>query len=164
MPNTTEFIATQDYRAPTNGRFGFKFGRGFTLLELMVVVAIIALGTALVSLALPSGEGATLAREAERLAAVLESARAQSRAAGVPVRWRATPGGFVFDGLPASAPPLPKRWLDERTVAVGNAPLWLGPDPIIGAQAVALRRADGQGPVLRVATDGLRPFGVERLP
>jgi len=52
----------------------------------MVVVAIIALGTAVASLALRDNEGAVLARDAERLAALLESARAQSRAAGVPVR------------------------------------------------------------------------------
>ncbi|MDO5625991.1 MAG: prepilin-type N-terminal cleavage/methylation domain-containing protein [Pseudomonadota bacterium] len=138
--------------------------RGFTLIELMVVVAIIALGTAVASLALRDGEGDALAREADRLAALLESARAQSRTAGVPVRWRAAPGGFAWDGLPASAPPLPTHWLDARTGALGNAPLLLGPDPIIGAQAVVLQRAGGAAPALRVGTDGLRPFTVDSLP
>ena len=41
-----------------------------------------------------------LEREAQRLAALLESARAQSRASGVPVRWQPTEAGFRFDGLP----------------------------------------------------------------
>ena len=136
---------------------------GFTLIELMVVVAIIALGTAVASLALRDNEGAVLARDAERLAALLESARAQSRAAGVPVRWRTTASGFVFDGLPASAAPLPTHWLDAQTAALGNAPLMLGPDPIIAAQAVVLHRAGTSQPLLRVATDGLRPFSVEQI-
>jgi len=138
--------------------------RGFTLIELVVVITIIALGTALAALALPDTGGTALARDADRLAALLESARAQSRAAGVPVRWRPTAGGFVFDGLPATAPRLPERWLDAQTAVAGNAPLLLGPDPVIGAQAVVLYRANAGQPRLRVGTDGLHPFSVETLP
>jgi len=69
----------------------------------------------------------------------------------------------VFDGLPASAAPLPTHWLDAQTAALGNAPLMLGPDPIIAAQAVVLHRAGTSQPLLRVATDGLRPFSVEQI-
>ena len=129
----------------------------------MVVIAVIAIGTAVASLALRDGEASALAREGDRLTALLESARAQSRAAGVPVRWRTTASGFVFDGLPASAAPLPTHWLDAQTAALGNAPLMLGPDPIIAAQAVVLHRAGTSQPLLRVATDGLRPFSVEQI-
>jgi len=135
--------------------------RGFTLIELMVVMAIVAIGAALASLALPDSDSRTLAREGERLAALLESARAQSRAAGVPVRWRPTASGFAWDGLPPGATALPTGWLDARTRVLGNAALLLGPDPIIDAQALVLERGGhaGQPPqVLRVATDGLRPF------
>ncbi|MDO5692494.1 MAG: prepilin-type N-terminal cleavage/methylation domain-containing protein [Pseudomonadota bacterium] len=149
-------------RPPLGGRRAAPQG-GFTLIELMVVVAVIALGTAVASLALRDNEGAVLARDAERLAALLESARAQSRAAGVPVRWRATANGFVFEGLPASAAPLPTQWLNAETTAIGNAPLMLGPDPIIAAQAVVLHRAGTSQPQMRVATDGLRPFSVEQI-
>ena len=135
--------------------------RGFTLIELMVVIAIVAMGTALASLALRDGEGSALARDAERLSALFESARAQSRAAGVPVVWHSTAGGFAFERLPASAAPMPTRWLDSQTAAIGNAPIVLGPDPIIGAQAVVLQRVGSASPQqMRVATDGLRPFTV----
>ncbi len=132
---------------------------GFTLIELMVVLAIVAIGTALTGLALRDSSASALARDAERLAALLETARAQSRAAGVPVRWRSTEDGFVFDGL-TSAAPLPRHWLDAQTVALGNAQLVLGPDPVIGPQAVLLQRRGDPTPPLRIATDGLRPFTV----
>ena len=137
-------------------------GRGFTLLELLVVVAIMAIAAATISLALRDPAAAQLAREGERLAALFESARAQSRAAGVPVIWHTTPSGFAFEGLPASAAPLPTQWLDGQTSAPGNAPVVLGPDPIIGAQSVVLQRPGAELTQLVVATDGLRPFTVER--
>ncbi len=145
-------------RPPVGGRRAAPEG-GFTLIELMVVLAVVAIGTALASLALRDASANALAREAERLAALLETARAQSRAAGVPVRWHPTADGFVFEGL-ALAMPLPRHWLDAQTTVLGNAVLVLGPDPVIGPQAVLLQRRDDPTPPLRVATDGLRPFAV----
>lgn len=136
-----------------------RIDRGFTLLELLVVVAIIAIGTAGVSLALRDSAGAALERDAERLAALFESARAQSRVGGSPVYWRAHAGGFVFDGLPAAA--LPTEWLTPDTIVRGNARVTLGPDPIIDPQAVEIASANQPGRSLRIATDGLRPFAVQ---
>jgi general secretion pathway protein H len=132
--------------------------RGFTLLELLVVVAIIAIATAGVSFALRDSEATQLEREAQRLAALLESARAQSRSSGVPVRWYATPGGFQFEGVPPDT--LPSRWLAESTQVLGAAALQLGPEPIIGPQQVVLQSATRPERTLRIATDGLRPFAV----
>lgn len=136
--------------------------RGFTLLELLVVVAIMALATAGVGLALRDSGQAQLEREAERLAALLEAGRAQSRASGTPVRWRTAPGGFRFDGLPATA--LPNQWLTPETQVLGPAALVLGPEPLISPQQVLLSHPTLPGRVLRVATDGLHPFAVEALP
>lgn len=130
--------------------------RGFTLLELLVVVSIMALATAGVGLALRDGSQQSLEREGERLAALLESARAQSRASGVPVRWRAVEGGFRFDGLRAGA--LPTQWLDNSTRVRGPGSLVLGPEPLIGPQQVILVQPQHPEHALRVATDGLRPF------
>jgi general secretion pathway protein H len=135
-----------------------RAARGFTLLELLVVVAIIAVATAGVSFALRDPQATQLEREAQRLAALLESARAQSRSSGVPVRWYPTPGGFRFEGTPPDA--FPDRWLEETTQASGSPVLVLGPEPIIGRQAVLLESTALPGRSLRVATDGLRPFAV----
>ncbi|WP_197508898.1 prepilin-type N-terminal cleavage/methylation domain-containing protein [Hydrogenophaga crassostreae] len=141
--------------------------QGFTLLELMVVIAIIALATATVSLALPDSNRDRLETEALRLSALLESARAQSRTSGVPVYWRATPEGFEFDGLSSrkEAPnPLAgmRAWLQADTQAeviqpADTANLVLGPEPLITAQRVQLQLGSQS---LVLATDGLGPFTV----
>lgn len=136
--------------------------RGFTLLELLVVLAIMALATAGVSLALPEPGHTSLVREGERLAALLDGARAQARASGTAVLWRRTAHGFRFEGLPDSA--ADHAWLDPATQALTAQPLVLGPDPIIAAQSVLLTRSDTPGARLAVATDGLRPFQVGALP
>ena len=136
--------------------------RGFTLLELLVVVAIMALATAGVGLALRDSGQTLLEREAQRLAALLEAGRAQSRASGLPVRWQAVAGGFRFDGLPQGQ--LPTQWLNAGTQVRGPSALVLGPEPLIGPQQVLLAHADHPERALRVATDGLRPFAVEALP
>lgn len=136
--------------------------RGFTLVELLVVVALVALVSALAALALPRSNDALL-RDGERLAALLEAGRASSRITGVPVLWHTTDHGFAFEGLPPSAPPLPDRWLDGQVRAASAAPVWLGPDPIIAPQRIVLQRAGSNGHVA-VVSDGLRPFHAEVAP
>jgi general secretion pathway protein H len=133
--------------------------QGFTLLELMVVVAIIAMATAGVSFAMRDNGQIQLEREAQRLVALLESARSQSRASGVAVRWRVTAQGFVFEGLPAAA--LPQHWLTAGTTVRDAATLILGPEPLIARQSIILDSSEASGHGLRIATDGLRPFTVE---
>lgn len=135
--------------------------RGFTLIELMVVVALIALASAAVSLSLRDPAATHLDMEGARLVALLEAARTESRAAGLPARWVPTADatgvdGFRFDGLPASSD-LPSRWLVAGVSAeiAGARAVVLGPEPMIGAQRIVLH-LDGQSLVL--STDGLGPF------
>lgn len=156
-----------------------RVSSGLTLLEMLVVVAIIALGTLGVSLALRDNHH-HLDREAQRLAALLDAARAQSQATGVPVVFRVSENGFVLEGLPANhtttlnlaasntnAPSTPTRhtWLYADTsvqiIRVSSASpadaLLLGPEPLIPAQALRLiSRERGAQRLLR--TDGLRGF------
>lgn len=153
-------------------RRGSAGERGFTLIELLVVVAIVALTTAMIALALRDDREQKLEREGDRLVMLLETARAESRAAGLPVGWRpsvdasalsATPAernDFQFVGLPASAR-LPSTWLEPaiRAEVEAQPQLTLGPEALIGAQRVWLRLEDRR---IAVATDGLAPFAVQR--
>ena len=144
---------------------------GFTLLELLVVMAIVALVSAGVGFAMRDASQTQLERDADRLSALLESARARSRVTGVAVRWYANAEGFRFEGLETDA--LVQAWLDPDTRVAGasdmtdagaTATLSLGPEPISGAQAVVLVSKSRAGRSVRLATDGLRPFSVQAAP
>jgi general secretion pathway protein H len=135
--------------------------QGFTLLELLVVVALIAIATAGVSLSLRGSADSALERDATRLAALMETARAQSRASGLTVVWRNTPTGFVFEGLPP--PGLPQNWLNDSTRAAQPLAVVLGPEPLIAPQSIALMSTQGTSSIWLVS-DGLSPFQVQRSP
>jgi general secretion pathway protein H len=126
---------------------------GFTLLELLLVIAIVAVVSTGAVLVLRDSAQAALETEAQRLAAVLEQARAQSRSSGVAVRWSATPRGFALDGKQ-------QGWLVQSIEASSEHPLVLGPEPLIPPQSVKLWLTEQPLKVLRVATDGVRPFEV----
>ena len=144
--------------------------QGLTLLELLVVLAIIGFAMAGVSLSLRDSSQTQIEREAQRLVAVLEAARAQSRTSGVALIWQATPEGFVI--RPALAPnpsqgnntaitsapsnaatPIAARtetWLTAGTQAVvstaaNNATpanlVVLGPEPILAPARITLSAA-----------------------
>jgi general secretion pathway protein H len=143
--------------APSRQR-GPVASRGFTLIELMVVVALIAVATAGVTLTLRDSAADALERDAQRLAAMLESARAQSRANGTPVAWLAQTGGFVLQGLPRAS--APQAWLSDQTRVQPGPAIVLGPEPLIPYQQIQLYSTQAGVPAVRVATDGLRPFEV----
>ena len=148
---------------------------GFTLVELMVVLLLVALVSGLAGLALRDGSEARLERDGQRLAALLEAGRAEARASGVAVRFELTAAdtgsaavgvasgktsdlAFRFVGLPPGTVP-DGHWLEPalRARIAGARALRLGPEPLIGAQRIVLS-LDGRELVL--ATDGLAPFAV----
>lgn len=137
--------------------------RGFTLLELMVVVAIIAIASVGVAISLPNQNSVSLEREAQRLAALLESARAQSRASGLLVRWRATEDGFKFEGLKSKGSDELQNlshWTEKGIELGDQKVLVLGPEPIIAKQTIVLQLEDQK---IQVSTDGLHPFALSQI-
>ena len=158
--------------------------RGLTLLELLVVLAIIGLAMAGVSLSLRDSSQTQLEREAQRLVAVLEAARAQSRTSGIALIWQATPEGFVIRPALAAMPnntntsapvqtaspiaPRTETWLTVGTQAMVRAApanlVVLGPEPILTSARITLSVATANPakptPALSIGTDGLTPFQV----
>ena len=153
------------------------------MVELLIVIAIVALSVALISAALPDGDASRLEEEGARLTALLEMARAESRVSGAPVVWvprgatgatgatgsadsatdaQGRPVHFRFVGLSAALA-LPSRWLDERVSAevVGARVVVLGPAAILPAQRIVLS-LDKQR--LELSSDGLGPFAVAQAP
>ncbi len=138
---------------------------GFTLLELMVVVAIVAVAGGLAVVALRDSSDSQLEQEGQRLAALFDGARARSRATGVPISWSTSEKGFVFEPAIAGAN---NQWrqtgtraqvLADGVLSNGVKPerIILGPEPLIGAQSV--RVSLGERAIV-VSTDGIRPFQV----
>ena len=132
----------------------------------MIVVALIAVAAGVVSLALRDPSSTRLEIEAQRLSALLESARAESRATGLAVHWLPAPDDVEADfrfvrvsGGLSKAMPMTTRWLDPqiRAEVIGAPGIQLGPEPIIGAQRIVLRLGHQR---LVLATDGLGPFSV----
>ncbi len=146
---------------PRGGRRAALQG-GFTLLELLVVISIMALATAGVSLAIRDSGEQQLEREAQRLATLLESARAQARTNGALVVWRPLPQGFRFEGLPPNVK-MPTQWLQTPVLVQPNTPVVLGPEPLIPRQSITLSLPGSNSAPLRLATDGLRPFSIQSL-
>ena len=143
-------------------RVGARRVRGFTLIELLVVLALIAIASAGAALALRDSADSLVERDAQRLAAVLESARAQARGSDSRVLWLPIEGGFQLQGLPRPSPA--QAWLSAQTRVLGGGAVVLGPEPLIGPQAIGLSSATQPSVQWRVRTDGLRPFVVERGP
>ncbi len=161
--------------------------RGFTLIELMVVIAMIAIATAGVTFAFRDNESSLLDREADRISVILETVRVQSRSSGVAMAWLPLPEGFVV--LPARAlvggqiqintsnlnpwlaPGITAQILGKAATAASTSSasanvvfgtpqhsLLLGAEPMIAPVAVMLSLGERR---LQVATDGLRPFAVQ---
>lgn len=162
-----------------------RLARGFTLLELLVVITIIAIGSAGVSFAIRDSASTSLNREADRLTAVLESVRAQSRGSGLALAWVPLPQGFAVlpievlqrsaSGGVDDAAVSVVAWLAAGTTAQLESStlraagaltpvaqmLVLGPEPMLAPQAVLLRLGEQ---TLRIESDGLRPFRVSAMP
>ena len=151
-----------DMPARARRRAAAPLASGFTLIELMVVVTLIAVATAGTVLSLRDSASTALERDAQRLAAVLESARARARASDAMVVWQARGQGFELHGLPA--PQAPQAWLSPETRSRTTGPVLLGPEPLIPPQGIELYAASQPRQSLWVATDGLRPFAVVRQP
>jgi general secretion pathway protein H len=78
------------------GHFVTASPKGFTLLEMLVVLVVMAIGMSAVALAFRPDARRPLAQEAERLALLLEQAREESQLSGTPLAWEWRPDAYSF--------------------------------------------------------------------
>jgi type II secretion system protein H len=71
-------------------------GAGFTLIESLAVVFIVALAASLLVISAAPGDGARVEKEARRLAALLETACAEARVSGRTIAWAPDAAGYAF--------------------------------------------------------------------
>lgn len=129
--------------------------QGFTLVELMVVIAIIGVAAGAVVLSMPDPRP-TLAVEAERFAARLMLAREEAVMTNRPVALRADAAGYGFESFdgavwtPLTGVLAPKAWGEGAAVAGAARAVF---DPTGGADAASVR-LEREGQAVTVAIDG----------
>lgn len=150
--------------APTAETRARPHANGFTLVELMVVLAIMALAATAVVLTIP-GEERTVRSEADRLAARLAAARDVAVIEGRSVAVNFAPSGYGFERrISGEWQPLPGRAFEQRNwpgdvrFAAGNGQgatrilfdrVGISPTP----QAVVLTGGDARE-IVRVSATG----------
>jgi general secretion pathway protein H len=115
--------------------------KGFTLLEMLVVLVVMAIGMSAVALAFRPDARRPLAQEAERLALLLEQAREESQLSGTSLAWEWRAGGYTF----------------VRRDLTDNGPEWL---PVVDDDIYRARTLPGGATIRQVRADnGLVPEG-----
>jgi general secretion pathway protein H len=141
--------------------------QGFTLLELMVVLVIIAVSASLALLALPPTNRNALDQDSAQLAALLDAARSYAAAVQAPVRLETTPEGYQFVGIVRGSWQVLEGELRPRNFLTTGAQLslptaarnglLLGPEPVSEPSQVSIALgAEGR----TVSSDGASPFFV----
>ena len=140
---------------------------GYTLIELLITIALIGIAAGVVSLSVRGNESRKLAEETDRLAALFRIASSEARADGRTLVWEADRTGYRFRPLVADATmPLPEELARERRWPVEvrdieRHELVFTREPLREPAIVAIATADR---VLRLELDArgnLRPASCE---
>ena len=158
-----------------------RLASGFTLVELMVVLVVLAVTASLVSWSVSAARGHGLESAAEQLAAILEQARWQAISTGRRIAWELPQSSSAAGSTMPQA-----RWYEQTqdgiwhlrvtpaaaalagvslTIAqprfAGDTParVVLGPEPAGAAVCILLMQ---EGSTVAVASDGIAPFAVRR--
>jgi general secretion pathway protein H len=136
---------------------------GFTLIELLVVLAIIALTLSVATLALSDSDQQQLEKDAQKLQAQLEKARALSRTSGQIWYWQATPRGYRISGGSLNAETeMGGDWqLPQTQVTPSDRPIVLGPEPVIEPTRISLSLSHKPHIHISLQTDGVAGFEIK---
>jgi len=130
---------------------------GYTLLELLIVIAIIGIAAGVLTLSMRGNDSRRLTEEGERLAALFRMAQSEARVGGRPIRWQADLTGYRFSTSGPDAAPIAEELRRERrwpfeVRRVARSQLIFGREPLREPAEVEIATA---GPVLRLSLDAL---------
>ncbi len=150
--------------------------QGFSLLEVLIVLAIIGIVTGTVSLGIRSGSDArNLRDDAKRLAQLFPMAQAEARKSGSPIAWEYNDTGYRFARAP-QALLLPSA-LVQRAATLPPAAVFAGDSPLRARGWSSSRSVDVQvhppggnvfrdewvsGPLVVELRDGLNTVRLQR--
>ena len=147
MPVFTE----KDTRARCNAHLVLASSpRGYTLLELLVVIVILGIVAGMVSLSVTPTEYRKMSEEVNRLAALFRIANDEARVSGEPIAWEADTNGYRFvqsDGVRGETdiddPLRPRAWPFE--VRSLHAPeVVFGREPLMTPAKIQIVTIDGE--------------------
>jgi general secretion pathway protein H len=95
--DAARLVARDNFARRCTGAFSGRRARGFTLLEMLVVLVIAGLLVSLASLSLSRNPRTDLREEAQRLALLFESAGDEAQVRARPIAWQPGTRGFRFD-------------------------------------------------------------------
>ena len=130
---------------------------GYTLLELLIVIAIIGIAAGILTFSLRGDDSRRLTEEGERLAALFRMAQSEARVAGRPILWQANLAGYRFSATGPNPPPIAEELTRERrwpfeVRRLATAELLFGREPLREPTQVEIATS---GPVLRLALDAM---------
>ena len=139
----------------------FILNSGFTLIELMVVLLVLALSSSLVVMGTRDTAQQTLEREADRLINVLETARAQARSNSTALLWQSDARGYSISAL--TNPDIQQAFHTWYLPGTRSEPSsWvISAEPVQSAMRLNLLIDGAPNLRMSIATDGAASFKVK---
>ena len=122
--------------------------RGFTLIEILVVIAIVGVAAAAVAMSISTSDARSLQEETARLGALFRIAQNEARVSGRTLVWEADREGYRFRPLDAEAA---RDWNDEilrarrwpfPVRAVEGGPILFGREPLLELAQLRIATAE----------------------
>jgi len=135
---------------------------GFTLVELLVVITIVCIGSAVAVLSIRPSQSRQSAQNAEQFAAILDSVRDLARAQTSSIIWQCDASGVTIQGaLPYTLQTKHYSWQNSSSSCEPHQGV-IGPEPITRAQSITVYTKPLEGAsadnALVITTNGLGPF------